>query len=400
MSPPQNCSAGDSLLLPLKIVHFGVIYIVNQPSPTRPEPFFPKDAATQAHWRRAGRYLPAHIQAPCSEVAHRQLGQPTQAPGFPVAFETAMVPSPPASTLPWTRWQQQWCRFFTRLTAPSTLFSAALLLLALGVVPDLTRDRRLSPAAQARLSPAEGPPVLAQVPGNGAGPPTSVDSVDSVGSGPSASTPTAPEPLELEGGGLQISQLFRGATLPQWSDFESALTQLGMRSRQLGNLAVEPVEPESTPVATPPQPRPAVTRGDNRRGENLERAELFDTAFDHANLFEGNFKGANLFGVTLTSANAFASGLEAANLYGTQFDEANLYESDLRNANLFKTDLRGANLYRADLSGANLFGADLTGANLFGANLTGANVKNTNLEAALLCQTLMPDGSQSNRDCP
>ncbi|TVQ10700.1 MAG: hypothetical protein EA368_06990 [Leptolyngbya sp. DLM2.Bin27] len=50
---------------------------------------------------------------------------------------------------------------------------------------------------------------------------------------------------------------------------------------------------------------------------------------------------------------------------------------------------------KADLSHANLYWANLRHANLSEANLEGAN-----LVGAKFCQTLMPDGTRRDSNCP
>ena len=48
----------------------------------------------------------------------------------------------------------------------------------------------------------------------------------------------------------------------------------------------------------------------------------------------------------------------------------------------------------SDLTGAVFEGVKLNGANLKGANLDGVD-----LTQAILCETVMPDGKVSNRNC-
>lgn len=65
-------------------------------------------------------------------------------------------------------------------------------------------------------------------------------------------------------------------------------------------------------------------------------------------------------------------------------------------------DFTGANFTDANLTGANLRGSNLTGATFVGADLSGANLRGAagfNDAGAKLCNTYMPDGSISNRDC-
>jgi hypothetical protein len=309
---------------------------------------FPIDPTERAHWRRSGRYVP------------------------PIGVMAATPTLQPAKIRPGARghWRSYWQQGQRLVLSPGSLFSASVVLLVLGLAPELQALQ----AGAARGGEAGVPVLTAE-----AEPPAA----------------DAPQTVDVESE-TSLSQQFRPVPIPQWSVFENMLNELGRTGQFLQEDTVEPVAQVTSPETVEGS---TIVAGDDRRGENLERAELFSATMTSANLFEGSFVGANLFAGTFTSANAFASGLQSANLYAAKFDEANLYESDLREANLFKTDLRDANLYRADLTGANLFGADLAGANLFGANLEGANVVKANVDEALLCNTTMPDGSISDRDC-
>jgi hypothetical protein len=71
------------------------------------------------------------------------------------------------------------------------------------------------------------------------------------------------------------------------------------------------------------------------------------------------------------------------------------FAGDFRGANLSNSNFTGAQLARADLRSANLSGACLVGASLQGAKL-GTSV---NLGGAILCRTLMPDGTFDDRGC-
>ena len=73
---------------------------------------------------------------------------------------------------------------------------------------------------------------------------------------------------------------------------------------------------------------------------------------------------------------------------------ANFYEADLQEVNL-----NGAILHHANLRRSNLSGADLSGAMLFRADLFGADLTNTNLEGAKFCNTILPLGWISVKDC-
>ena len=70
-------------------------------------------------------------------------------------------------------------------------------------------------------------------------------------------------------------------------------------------------------------------------------------------------------------------------------DTGDCVECDLTDANL-----EGAFLFAADLRGAYLFSADLSGANLKDAYLQYAK-----MNGAILCNTIMPDGSVIYSGC-
>ena len=73
---------------------------------------------------------------------------------------------------------------------------------------------------------------------------------------------------------------------------------------------------------------------------------------------------------------------------------ANFYEANLKEVNLSEAILHHANLRRSNLSGA-----DLSGAMLFRADLFGADLTNANLEGSKFCNTILPLGSISVKDC-
>ncbi|MGB3518515.1 MAG: pentapeptide repeat-containing protein [Elainellaceae cyanobacterium] len=89
--------------------------------------------------------------------------------------------------------------------------------------------------------------------------------------------------------------------------------------------------------------------------------------------------------------------------------ECDLQDIDLRGSNLSGVNLEKANLSRANLMAVNLMGANLEGAtldealmfavNLLDANLRGVSVFGTELGGAYVCNTTIPSGRISNRDC-
>lgn len=80
-------------------------------------------------------------------------------------------------------------------------------------------------------------------------------------------------------------------------------------------------------------------------------------------------------------------------------DAANLNTLDGEKGILYEARMSKANLNQADLSQAILSHAYLEGAYLSNANFFGANLSETQLFKAKLCNTTLPDGKVSNRDC-
>jgi hypothetical protein len=144
-------------------------------------------------------------------------------------------------------------------------------------------------------------------------------------------------------------------------------------------------------------------------GDGGRRDALQDLNEDHVNLSGAPLANAYLFDVKLPGAQ-----LSNVNLNNAILPKANLANANLRHAKLAGAYLNGANLSGADLenadfnytslTNANLVGANLAGASfrllhLYEANLTGANLTGADLNAALFCNTIMPDGTINNRDC-
>ena len=149
----------------------------------------------------------------------------------------------------------------------------------------------------------------------------------------------------------------------------------------------------------------------NLRGAKLARANLRYARLDYANLQETSLKNAHLEGAQLNFAH-----LEGAKLEYAHLEEAKLNSAHLEGAILENTHLERAQLNFAHLEGASLEGAELENACLFGAifdvdtHLLNANFRKADLENAQgltphhrsdisLCETIMPDGKKSCRDC-
>ena len=120
---------------------------------------------------------------------------------------------------------------------------------------------------------------------------------------------------------------------------------------------------------------------------------------------ECDLSGANLKFANLEWANLKWANLEGAKLYKAVEDTELLSATDTRadGVDLFAVqdgaDLRSVRLREAFLAFANLGGADLSDANLVGAILVKANLDGAFLRSAILCKTIMPDGSVNNSGC-
>jgi uncharacterized protein YjbI with pentapeptide repeats len=122
-------------------------------------------------------------------------------------------------------------------------------------------------------------------------------------------------------------------------------------------------------------------------------------------------------GADLTGVNFGGKDLRGANLRGATLSNANLSDAILSKSDLRRVNFRGADLANSYLDGANLSGADLRDANVFGSYLKNVRLKNTRLDGvdlsqtqgirkadvlsqqARLCNTTLPGGTVSNRNC-
>lgn len=182
----------------------------------------------------------------------------------------------------------------------------------------------------------------------------------------------------------------------------------------------------------------------NLVGVNLANANLNNANFSYSsNLKSANLSNANLAGSTFKGINLDNTNLDSANLENatisinriidrnlsvilfSTFKNANLANANLanitaegvifNNANLSNAILTGSNLglstgrqdklrltnflKEANLTNTNLSNSQLNRVDFSGANLQGANLTNTDTEAALFCETTLPDGSFSEENC-
>lgn len=103
--------------------------------------------------------------------------------------------------------------------------------------------------------------------------------------------------------------------------------------------------------------------------------------------------------VSLTRADFYKADLRWVNLRSANLSKADFNSTDFHKAYLAEAQLAGTILWNADLSEANLTGANLREARLEGAKLNGAKLDSNSLKTVFLCNTTMPDGTKSDRDC-
>ncbi|MBD2462301.1 pentapeptide repeat-containing protein [Oscillatoria sp. FACHB-1407] len=136
----------------------------------------------------------------------------------------------------------------------------------------------------------------------------------------------------------------------------------------------------------------ALLKGANLTEANLSGADLVVADLRNSNLNNANLNGANLNGASLSNANFSRAFLSGTNLSNAYLSNADLSNADLTYADLSNTYLDGANLSEANLNGTILRGTDLSDAK---------NLTDEQLNAAKLCKTQLPEGSEldRNRDC-
>jgi uncharacterized protein YjbI with pentapeptide repeats len=135
-------------------------------------------------------------------------------------------------------------------------------------------------------------------------------------------------------------------------------------------------------------------------GADLQYAKAAYAIFLYADLSTAHLANASLISADLESANLTRADLRWADLTRAwldyaRFTNAQLADAYLNGALLKNTTFKGADLSRADLRGAVISHVDFTDA-----NLTGARVDANWNESAVMCRTVMPNGSINNGSCP
>jgi uncharacterized protein YjbI with pentapeptide repeats len=132
----------------------------------------------------------------------------------------------------------------------------------------------------------------------------------------------------------------------------------------------------------------AYLRAANLRGAIFNNADLSGAHLEGADLQAAQLRNVRLDGADLSGVNAAAADFSAR-------DDDPQFRTTLRNASFRGANLENANFRSADLSGATFQGANLRNANLQDAILDGTVA----LQGAILCDTIMTDGTVEGRDC-
>ena len=150
-------------------------------------------------------------------------------------------------------------------------------------------------------------------------------------------------------------------------------------------------------VALLPAVQPAsATRKQHRRGKKRVAAQAQPGLRDCPNPGPGK----NLSNCDFTGADLSRVNLQGTNLSGASFERAILRGGNLRGANLTGAHLERADLCAALLNGANLSKSDLALAFLQRADLRGTKPVIPSEDPPRFCQTIMPNGSVNNTNCP
>jgi uncharacterized protein YjbI with pentapeptide repeats len=171
-------------------------------------------------------------------------------------------------------------------------------------------------------------------------------------------------------------------------------------------------------------------RGVNLHGSDLRKVDLSNAYLDGADLSETNLAGASLSGMTLIDVDLRGANLSNISIVPLTLGSAKInratkvsyklrlvweiFNYGAEGKNLRGVDLTEAWLNLANLRGANLEGADLRNTRLRGVDLSNANIRYANvdltsiplhlpnifdLHTALQCNTTLPNGKVSMRDC-
>jgi uncharacterized protein YjbI with pentapeptide repeats len=170
------------------------------------------------------------------------------------------------------------------------------------------------------------------------------------------------------------------------------LTALGLTVALLAGCSGGSPAANSTPDGSMVVSQPVATEMATQVPAPYTSQEICSTELKAA--YEGTKEGANF-----QNCNFVWATFLLADFSGDDFSGANLNGANLGWVNFRRATLSGASLRGADLRGSDLRGADLTGVDFTGANLRKALIANRQFVFVILCQTTLPDGSVTDRNC-
>jgi uncharacterized protein YjbI with pentapeptide repeats len=221
---------------------------------------------------------------------------------------------------------------------------------------------------------------------------------------------------------LQQRQMEKPSLSPVTKDVQAALTVIGLRDEEKDQGKSLDLSFSNLTLANLNKAKfnRAFLIGANFGRANLNSA-IFSEAFLHGASFSeafldsANFADAKLSDADLSRAYLNSAIFSAADLSRANLSSTDLIDAKLNNARIGFADLSDANLNDADLSNANLISANLSESSLIDAKLDGARLDSTfftdtdlrnakgltkeQLKRARLCNTTMPDGTISDRNC-
>jgi uncharacterized protein YjbI with pentapeptide repeats len=124
-------------------------------------------------------------------------------------------------------------------------------------------------------------------------------------------------------------------------------------------------------------------------------------ASDKCDVTGANYSGQKITGFYLSLEAAGTNFTDAYISTGT-FDDANFTKANFTDARIAANSFHRANLTGAQLIRTTITNTSLESVNLTNADMTGAIIpewEGTFKQWATLCNTTLPDGSISNRDC-
>lgn len=141
------------------------------------------------------------------------------------------------------------------------------------------------------------------------------------------------------------------------------------------------------------------------KGANFNGISFNDGDLSKVDLSEVRFWRANFVRVIFRESDFRKSILINANFSKANFSKANFSKAIIFETKFNNSDFHGADFTEADFVNADFSSSDLSGANFSKASFRddfdrrGDDIATAQLKQAKLCNTTLPDGTVSNRDC-